>query len=98
MYRVCIERNRARVGFFEGIVERNRSSCSLRSRNLKKILFTKCSAIDYNRSFVAESSVNEQGIYQPRIARIGHGNVGDDELLLPLVVKSKLSKLKTREM
>ena len=47
---------------------------------------------------VAESSVNEQGIYQPRIARIGHGNVGDDELLLPLVVKSKLSKLKTREM
>ena len=28
----------------------------------------------------------------------GHGNTGDDELLLPLVVKSKLSKLKTREM
>ena len=39
-----------------------------------------------------------QGIEQPRIARIGHGYVGDDELLLPLVVKSKLSKLKTREM
>ena len=28
----------------------------------------------------------------------GHGNERDDELLLPLVVKSKLSKLKTREM
>ena len=39
-----------------------------------------------------------QRIELPRTNTDGHGYVGDDELLLPLVVKSKLSKLKTREM
>ena len=64
----------------------------------KKIFFAKCSAIDYNRSFVAESPVNRGGDRATTDGTNGHGNVGDDELLLPLVVKSKLSKLQTREM
>ncbi len=47
MYRVCVgyvsgmyRKKQGASGFFEGLVERNRSSCSLRSRNLNQIYLT----------------------------------------------------------